>query len=226
MPAIRAQLRRLTPHGPPPVSINPEETTACGAAIQAAILTGLHCDATVWDVTPFALVLAEPDGRRRTLLEANVSIPVRATAIVEADATGRCDLALVQVPGHGSGERPIGRFAVRGEEPGPVRLAFDVDDDGLVAVSVCDRVTGAERPVAFHEATRVDPAGAARGPSTGPSDHGPLTTMDDRISDVQLALARELGEAGDREPRARRPARPRSAKGGQSRRITRTLTSQ
>jgi molecular chaperone DnaK (HSP70) len=40
MPAIRAQLRRLTPHGPPPVSINPEETTACGAAIQAAALAG------------------------------------------------------------------------------------------------------------------------------------------------------------------------------------------
>jgi hypothetical protein len=40
MPAIRAQLHHLTRPGPPPVSIHPEETTACGAAIQAAALAG------------------------------------------------------------------------------------------------------------------------------------------------------------------------------------------
>jgi len=221
MPAIRAQLHHLTRPGPPPVSIHPEETTACGAAIQAAILTGLHCDATVWDVTAFALVLQEPDGRRRRLLEANTSIPVRATTTVDPDPSLRGSLTLIQVPGHGRGERPVARFAIRGEERGPVRLAFDVDDDGLVAVSICDHATGAERPVECFEAIGVDRAVPASGVSTAPPAAAAArsATLDDRITDAHLALARDIGEDGHGEPRPRRPARP-------GRLRTTTLTSQ
>src|SRR5262249_38790906 len=127
--------------------------TACGAAIQAAILRGVHCDATVWDVTPLALVGRLSGGATVTLVRPNASTPVRATAVLSGGRPPRLVQSAPGLPPPGEGgPLTLGRLPA-----GPARLAFDVDDDGLVRVAAIDEATGAERRIDVRIDTRMRP---------------------------------------------------------------------
>jgi molecular chaperone DnaK len=146
--------------------VNPDEVVAMGAAIQAGVLTGEVQEVLLLDVTPLSLGLATAGGVFHRLIPRNTSLPARATEIFTT-AVDNQPFVEVQVF---QGEREmcadnksLALFELSGIPPAPrgvpkIEVAFDIDADGVLAVSARDHGTGKN-----HRVTVT--------PTTGLSEH-------------------------------------------------------
>jgi L1 cell adhesion molecule like protein len=73
-------------------TVNPDEAVACGAAMQAAMITGKGEDLLILDVAPLSLGLETSGGVMTILLERNTTIPTRKSGTFAASAFGRATL--------------------------------------------------------------------------------------------------------------------------------------
>ena len=128
---------------------------ALGAAIQAGVLAGEVDDIVLVDVTPLTLGLETLGGVLTTLISRNTAIPTEKTEVFTTAAEGQTsvDIHVLQ------GERPmatdnksIGRFMLDGLLPAPrgvpqIEVKFDINRDGILAVSARDKGTGKEQKI-------------------------------------------------------------------------------
>jgi molecular chaperone DnaK len=139
----------------PHQGVNPDEVVAIGAAIQAGVLKGEVKDVLLLDVTPLSLGI-ETEGRVFTkLIERNTTVPTRKSQVFStaSDSQPSVEVHVLQ------GERPmapdnktIGRFHLDGIPPAPrgvpqVEVTFDIDANGILAVSAKDLGTGKEQKI-------------------------------------------------------------------------------
>jgi len=139
----------------PHQGVNPDEVVAVGAAIQAGVLKGEVKDVLLLDVTPLSLGI-ETEGRVFTkLIERNTTIPTRKSQVFStaSDSQPSVEVHVLQ------GERPmapdnktIGRFHLDGIPAAPrgvpqVEVTFDIDANGILAVSAKDLGTGKEQKI-------------------------------------------------------------------------------
>jgi len=136
-------------------TVNPDESVAAGAAIQAGIMSGGVPGLVLVDVAPLSLGIETENNVFVPIIERNSCIPTRMsrTFTTVADNQSSVEVHVLQ------GERAqansnfsLGKFQLQGIKPGPrgaprIEVLFDIDADGIVHVSARDSETGASREV-------------------------------------------------------------------------------
>jgi molecular chaperone DnaK len=135
--------------------VNPDEVVAVGAAIQGNVLVSGNRDLLLLDVTPLSLGIATFDGHFATLIQRNTTVPVRKSHVFTTTRDGQRAVKIRVL--QGESERAddnhlLGEFVLSDIPPAPkgvpeIDVAFDIDANGIVNVSACDKASGKEQSI-------------------------------------------------------------------------------
>ncbi|RMH37522.1 MAG: molecular chaperone DnaK [Deltaproteobacteria bacterium] len=155
-PLVRTAIEQQF-HRKPQARINPDETVAYGAALQAAALTSGHADpaqfySLLLDVAPRALGIAVAGGYNETIIERNTPIPVERTRkfITSKDFQTRVDIQVSQGEAKMFADNEkLGTLELHDLEPAKrgeteIEVTFTIDVDGILSVRAIDTKTGRE----------------------------------------------------------------------------------
>ena len=136
-------------------SVNPDEVVAMGAAIQAGILSGDVKDVLLLDVTPLSLGIETMGGVSTKLIEKNTTIPTKKSQVFSTAEDNQNAVTIRVLQGEremANDNKQLGVFNLEGIAPAPrgipqIEVTFDIDANGIVAVSAKDKGTGKEQKI-------------------------------------------------------------------------------
>jgi molecular chaperone DnaK len=163
IPAVQEMVERAIGK-PPSQSVNPDEVVAIGAVIQAAILSGEIKDVLLLDVTPLSMGVETSGGVVKRLIPRNTTIPCRKMELFTTAEDNQTSVEIHIIQGErdlAEYNKSLGRFKLSGLDPQPrgmaqVDVTFDLNTDGILAVTASDRRTGVERRVTIKGASTLD----------------------------------------------------------------------
>ncbi|MEE9404293.1 MAG: Hsp70 family protein [Algisphaera sp.] len=126
----------------PYTALNPDEVVALGAAVQGAVLAGIHRDTLLLDVIPLGLGIETMGGAVAKLITANTAIPARATERFSTYADGQTNVKIHVLQGERElvkDCRTLATFDLTGIPPMPaglpkVLVTFLIDANGILSV--------------------------------------------------------------------------------------------
>ena len=154
MPKIRETVQEFFGKEPN-MSVNPDEVVAMGAAIQAGVLQGDVKDVLLLDVTPLSLGIETLGGVFTRLIDKNTTIPTKKSQVFSTAEDNQSAVTIRVFQGEremASDNKLLGSFNLEGIAPAPrgipqIDVAFDIDANGIVAVSATDKATGKEQKI-------------------------------------------------------------------------------
>ncbi len=144
--------------------VNPDEVVAVGAAIQAGVLTGDVKDVLLLDVTPLSLGIETLGGVMTKLIDKNTTIPTKRSQVFSTAADNQPQVEIHVLQGEREmsvDNRSLGRFILDGLPPAPrgvpqVEVTFDIDANGILAVSAKDKASGKEQSIRIEGSSGLD----------------------------------------------------------------------
>jgi molecular chaperone HscA len=210
MPAVRTAVGELFGREPL-INLNPDEVVAVGAAIQANALAGNAPDGELLllDVIPLSLGIETMGGLVERIIERNSTIPVAKAQDFTTFKDGQTAMALHVVQGERdlvADCRSLARFELRDIPPmvagaARIRVTFEVDADGLLAVSAREQASGVEAQVVVKPSYGLADDDIARmlreGFGAAEADAGARRLREARVEAERMVLATRAAMAAD-----------------------------
>ena len=165
IPAVQDAIKNLIGKDPHK-GINPDESVALGAAVQAGVLTGEVKDILLLDVTPLSLGIETLGAVSTVIIPRNTTIPTKKSQVFSTAADNQTAVDIHVLQGErsmASDNVTLGRFQLTNIPPAPrgipqIEVTFDIDANGIVHVTAKDQGTGKEQTITITSSTNLSEA--------------------------------------------------------------------
>lgn len=145
MPAVQKAVEALFGRAPHK-GVDPDEVVACGAAIQAAAMSGEIEEVLLLDVTPLTIGVETGGGIFTQLLNRNTTIPTEKSDIFTTSIDNQPQVPIHVLQGEremAADNRSLAQFDLTGLPPAPrgvpkIKVTFRVDENGILSVEATD----------------------------------------------------------------------------------------
>jgi molecular chaperone DnaK len=155
IPAVQDAVRRFFGGKSPDRSVNPDESVALGAALQAGVLGGEVKDLLLLDVAPLSLGIETLGGVFTRIIDRNTTLPTSRSQGFSTATDGQTSVEIQVFQGERAmvkDNKCLGKFELTGIPPAPrgvpqIEVTFDIDANGILNVFAQDKGTGRKQSI-------------------------------------------------------------------------------